>query len=100
MRTRPGKISKANDLDAFEHSVLNSATYWNAFVRVSPFDRRSGGGPSFADAIREGHALMAETKRSVLIYAVTDEGRSIMAGTLRLNGQFVSAVHGWEPPAA
>jgi hypothetical protein len=78
MTTKP-----VHPVEAFEASVIASATSWTAFQARGPFDRHKFEGLTRAEAEAAAHAMLDERPdRSVLIYAVNAEGRQALADTI------------------
>jgi hypothetical protein len=80
------------DLDAFEAQVVRDATGWTTFVAFGPWDRRRVDHASLDAAKAAATAQAAEVGKSVLIYAITPAGRSVMLGHVTAGGAFCGAL--------
>jgi hypothetical protein len=79
-------------VDEFERRILAASTAWTAFVRVSPFDRRRIEATTKEEAVRGGAWLSERTGKRALIYGITPQGRSVMAGSVGPDGVLESAI--------
>ncbi len=80
------------EIDLYEASIVEGCTRWAAFVRHNVFNTERVEMTTLPDAIRAADAKVRETGRPCLIYAINASGRSVMVGSIRPGGQFVSAV--------
>lgn len=81
-----------SDLDAFLRQTFERATLFTAFVHVNPWDRRRCEADTFEGAVEQGTALSAETGKSALIYAVSPDGRQVLAGHVSPRGLFTFTI--------
>lgn len=71
-------------VEAFEGSIIDNAAYWTACQHRGAFDRQKSEQPTREKAVEVAHLMLADCPhRSVLIYAVSAEGRQALAETVR-----------------
>ena len=74
----------------FERDVVQSAVEWSAFVRIGAGEKHVDHFPSRGGAVARARDFTAGTGRPSLVYAISADGRSVLAGTVNRQGE-------WQP---
>lgn len=67
----------------FEQMVISTATAWTTFYQRGPHNRVRTDHDTEAAAVKHAAEAAQETGKSVMVYAVTESGRSTLAHVLR-----------------
>lgn len=70
-------------VEARDAAILNDATIWTAFVRISPHESWKYEGPRRVLAVDQARMMARESGKPVMVYGVTAAGRSALAEVVR-----------------